>query len=90
MAIGVKNVKKFALVPKMDQNVITCLVNVNVVLVITATTVMNYALLEPLEAAAQKYVCVALGHMTVIRSTAVAFVSPVTLDQCAIKVKIVL
>lgn len=88
MAIGVKNVKKFVLVPKTDRNVITCLANANAVLVIMVITVMNYVLLVPLEAGAQKYACAALDHMIVTRLMDVASVSRVTLDLCATKVKI--
>ena len=90
MVIGVRNVKKFVLAPKMVQNVITSPVNANVVLVITAITVMNYALLVPLEVAAQKFAFVALGQMTVIQLTAVASVSQDTPDLCATKVKIIM
>ena len=89
MVIGARNVKKFVLVPKMVQNVITCLVNVNVVLVITAITVMNYAPLGPLEMAAQRFASAGLGQMIVIQSTAVASVSQGTPDLCATKVKII-
>ena len=86
MDIGVKNVKKFARVPRMDPNAITCPVNANVVLVIMVITVMNYVLLVPLEAGAQKYACAALDHMIVTRLMDVASVSRVTLDLCATKV----
>ena len=88
MAIGVKNVKKFVLAPKTDRNVITCLANANAVLVIMVITVMNYVLLVPLEAGAQKYACAALDHMIVTRLMDVASVSRVILDLCATKVKI--
>ena len=90
MAIGARNVKKFVLAPKMVQNVITFLVNVNVVLVIMAITVMNYAPLGPLEVAAQRFASAGLGQMTVIQLTAVASVSQDTPDLCATKVKIIM
>ena len=88
MVIGVKNARKFVLVPKMDQNVITCLANVNAAPVIMAITVMNYVPLVPSEAAAQKYAFVELAHMTVTQSMVVASVSLATLDLCVTKVKI--
>ena len=88
MAIGVKNVRKFVLVPKMDQNAITCLANANAVLVIMVITVMNYVLLVLLEAAAQKYAFAESDRMTVTRSMDVAYVNLVTLDLCATKVKL--
>ena len=90
MDIGVKNVKKFARVPRMDPNAITCPVNANAVLVIMVITVMNYVPLVLLEAAAQKYAFVESVRMTVTRSMDVAYVSLVTLDLCATKVKILL
>jgi len=86
--IGVKNVKKFVLVPKMDPNAITCPVNANAVLVIMVITVMNYVPLVLLEAAAQKYAFAESDRMTVTRSMDVAYVNLVTLDLCATKVKI--
>lgn len=88
MDIGVKNVKKFARVPRMDPNAITCPVNANAVLVIMVITVMNYVPLVLLEAAAQKYAFAESDRMTVTRSMDVASVSLVTLDLCATKVKI--
>ena len=88
MDIGVKNVKKFARVPRMDPNAITCPVNANAVLVIMVITVMIYVPLVLLEAAAQKYAFVESVRMTVTRSMDVAYVSLVTLDLCATKVKL--
>jgi len=85
MVIGVKNARKFVLVPKMDQNAITCLANVNAAPVIMAITVMNYVPLVPSEAAAQKYAFVELAHMTVTQSMVVASVSLATLDLCVTK-----
>lgn len=85
MATGVTNVTKFVLVPKTDQNVIMCQVNVNVVLVIMEITVMNYVPLVLLGGAAQRYACVVLDHMTVTQSMAVASASLVTLVLCATK-----